>query len=48
MSSKSEVAEPHSTEATVNPATAIVNSRLRPIRAARTPVGRVMTAEATI
>ncbi len=46
--SGSEVAAPHSIEATVKPDTAIMNSRLRPNRAARKPVGGVMIAAATM
>lgn len=39
---------PHNTEAAVNPVTAVTNSRVRPNRAARNPVGAVMIAAATI
>jgi hypothetical protein len=46
--SGSEVAAPHIIEVTVNPATEARNSRRRPKRAARYPVGAVITAAATI
>ena len=46
--SGSEVAMPHSIEATVKPATDHANSRLRPKRAARNPAGGVMIAAATM
>ena len=46
--SGSDCATPHSTEATVKPATATRNSRLRPKRAASQPVGGVMMAAATM
>ena len=39
---------PQSTEATVKPATATRNTRLRPKRAARKPVSGVMIAAATM
>lgn len=46
--SVSEVAAPQSIEASVKPITMIMNSRRRPSRAARMPVGGVMIAAATI
>ena len=43
-----DCAMPHSMEATVKPATATRNRRLRPNRPARKPVGGVMIAAATM
>ncbi len=43
-----DCARPHSTEAMVKPVIAVTNSRVRPNRAARKPVGAVMMAAATI
>jgi hypothetical protein len=44
----SDCAMPHRTEATVKPPMAVTNSRVRPNRAARKPVGAVMIAAATM
>ena len=41
-------ASAHSSEATVKPATQMMNSFLRPKRSASQPIGAVMMAEATI
>ncbi len=46
--SPSDSASPHNAEATVKPMTAVTNSRVRPKREARKPVGAVMIAAATM
>ena len=44
----SDCARPQATEAMVKPATATMNSRVRPKRVAKNPVGAVMIAAATM